>query len=183
VPYSTAADLLTGNIPIPGYLSADKFVADAADEIDSKIGFVYDTPIDVADNSGVVRPAKLLLKRINNFLATGRLLMAAASAGEDTNLHAYALKMVNDATAALEAIVSGDVLLEGATELNPSTDATPKGPRWYNPDTESAVDSFYETLVPVNAGGSRVNGALWWLDNLPATPLGYLPPTYLESGG
>jgi hypothetical protein len=113
-------------------------------------------PSTLLNDSPVVRPAKLLLKRINNFLATGRLLMAAASAGEDTNLHAYALKMVNDATAALEAIVSGDVLLEGATELNPSTDATAKGPRWSNPDTESAVDSFYETLVPCQTQAAAV---------------------------
>lgn len=184
MPYATSADLLTGNIPTPAYLDKDKFVADAADEIDSKIGFVYETPIDVSDTSEVVRPAKLLLKRINVFLATGRLLMAAASAGEDKNLHAYANKMVNDALAALDAIFSGEIYIEGAVEINPPDADHVKGPRWYNPDVESAVDAFYENLVPVNASGSRVNGALWWLDNLPATPLGYYSQgPYSGAGG
>lgn len=183
MPYADVTDLLTGNIPTPAYLDPSKFVSDAADEIDSQIGFIYETPIDTSDQSPVVRPAKLLLKRINVFLATGRLLMAAASSGEDKNLHAYAAKMVNDATAAIKAIVDGDVLLEGAIELQPSTDLEPKGPRWSNPDTESAVDAFYDGLVPANASGSRVNGALWWLDNLPSVPLGYVPPGYRGTAG
>lgn len=176
MPYATSADLLTGNIPTPAYIDKDKIVADAADEIDSKIGFIYQTPIDTSDASAVVRPAKLLLKRINVFLATGRLLMAVAASGEDTGLHAYAKKLVDDATAALEAIFAGEILLEGATELHPSTDTTPKGPRWYNPDVESAVDKFYDELVPTNASGSRTNGSVWLLEDLPATPLGYFVP-------
>jgi hypothetical protein len=161
VAYAETEDLLTGNIPTPGYLDPAKFVDDAADEIDSVIGFVYETPIDVSDASPVVRPARLLIKRINVFLATGRLLMAAASASEDSNLHAYALKMVNDGLGALEAIRSGEIFLEGATLLNPPTEGQARGPKWFNPDSESAVDAFYETLQPKTRTGSRVNGALW----------------------
>ncbi|HWI68184.1 MAG TPA: hypothetical protein VNS88_07365, partial [Nitrospiraceae bacterium] len=71
--YSEVTDLLTGNVPTPAYLSPQKYVDDAADEIDSKIGFVYETPIDVTYSSSnpVTRPVRLLLKRINNFLASG----------------------------------------------------------------------------------------------------------------
>lgn len=181
--YCLTTDLLTGNIPTPGYMSPQKFVDDAGDEIDSKIGFVYETPIDISDTSEVVRPARLLLKRINVFLATGRLLMAAASAGEDTSLHAYAKKMVDDATTALDAIFAGEIPIEGAVLINPAEEDVTKAPLWSNPDIESAVDSFYEQLVPTNsASGSRVNGALWVLDNLPNTGLlGYRPPRGLDS--
>lgn len=181
--YCQTTDLLTGNIPTPAYMSPQKFVDDAADEIDSKIGFVYETPVDISDVSPVVRPARLLLKRINVFLATGRLLMAAASAGEDVSLHAYAKKMVDDATTALDAIFAGDLVIEGATLLNPASEDATKAPMWSNPDIESAVDSFYGQLIPTNAAtSSRVNGALWVLDNLPNTGLlGYRPPRGLDS--
>jgi hypothetical protein len=39
--YSAVTDLLTGDLPLPSYVSPVKFVDDAADEIDSKIGFLY----------------------------------------------------------------------------------------------------------------------------------------------
>lgn len=172
--YSSTTDLLTGNIPTPGYLDPQKFVDDAADEIDSKIGFVYETPIDVTDTSAVVRPARLLLKRINNFLATGRLLMAAAASAEDSALHAYARNMVDSATEALDAIFDGSILLEGAVLINPPSDTVHRGPEWFNPDTESAVDAFYDHLVPTNFSGSRVNGGLWGVESFPRfTPDAY----------
>lgn len=157
--YAAVGDLLTGNIPTPGYLAPDKFVQDAADEIDSQLGFVYETPFDVSETSELVRPARLLLKRLNVFLASGRLLMAAAASGEDDNLHAYAKSLVDQALQTLEMIRTGEIVLEGAVEINPSTSDQPKGPMWYNPDPESAVDAFYGVVNPPNAAGSRVNGS------------------------
>lgn len=159
--YCATSDLLTGSIPTPSYLDPDKFVQDAADEIDSHLGFVYGTPFDVSDNPGneLVRPARLLLKRLNVWLASGRLLLAAASSGEDDNLHAYAKSLVDGALATLEKINTGEILLEGAKTLVDQTVA-PRGPMWSNPDLESAVDAFYSQLVPVNVNGSRINGAL-----------------------
>lgn len=161
--YSEVTDLLTGNIPTPGYLTPQKYVDDAADEIDSKIGFVYETPINVADDpdNPVVRPVRLLLKRINNFLASGRLLLAVTASDEDTSLHAYAKSLVDNAELALEAIFDGTILLEGATELNPQTEDSHRGPMIANKDEFSAVDDFYDQLMPVGSQGGRVNGSLW----------------------
>lgn len=163
--YCDTGDLLTGSIPTPAYLDPQKYVDDAADEIDSKIGFVYETPIDISDDSEVIRPARLLLKRINVFLATGRLLMAVASPGEETSIHAYGKSLVDNATAATEAIFDGTILLDGATDLHPATDSSHRGPIIANKDASSAVDDFYDQLMPTNGRSSRVNGAMWVVDD------------------
>lgn len=147
--YSEVNDLLTGNVPTPAYLSPQKYVDDAADEIDSKIGFIYQTPVDVS-GSQVVRPAVLLLKRINNFLASGRLLMAVDAGGEDTQLHAYGLSLVKDATAALDQIASGAIALDGAPKIDTTEDARVTSPLIFNEDAESNVSAFYDRLANPN---------------------------------
>lgn len=144
--YSAAADLLLGKIPLPSYIDPNAVVQDAADEIDSKIGHVYSTPINVSETGPLVRPARLLLKRINNHLATGRLILQVASPEENKNLHAYGWQLVKEATAAIEAIVSGDVPLEGATLIE--TAGSPATvPMINNLDTESNVEAFYDRIV------------------------------------
>lgn len=147
--YCDVADLLTGNIPTPASLSPDKFVADAADEIDSQIGFIYHTPVDITDTALTSRPARLLLKRLNVFLATGRLLLAADAGGEDNQLHAYGLKLVNDATSALEMIAQGRIVLEGAARIS-NNDDKPLGPLVSNADPESYVEAFYNRVINPN---------------------------------
>ena len=145
--YCSEADLLLGGIPLPGYIDPVKQVADAADEIDSKIGYIYKTPIDVTDTSPVKRPARLLLKRINASLATGRLILAVASPEENKNLHAYGWNLVREATTALDAIASGQFPIEGA---DPSPDAPVEGlnsaPLISNLDAESNVEAFYDRI-------------------------------------
>ncbi len=144
--YSTVDDLLLGNIPLGATFSREKFVDDAADEIDSRIGKRYVTPIDVSDSSLVARHSRLLLKRINNFLATGRLILAIASPGEDDSLHAYGLHLVQEAQAALTQIETGIVDIVDAPE-NPDLDGVPSGPTIANADAESAVDAFYNRVM------------------------------------
>lgn len=147
VAYCTDADLLLGEIPLPRYMSAAQKVQDAADEIDSRIGHVYQTPIDVSNGSTVSRPARLLFKRINASLASGRILLAIASPEENRNLHAYAWSLVRDSLAALDQIVSGEIPIPGAT---PSEDAvaddSPALPLISNVDAESNVEAFYDRV-------------------------------------
>lgn len=145
--YSAITDLLTGNIPTPASLDPQKFVDDAADEIDSKIGFLYQTPIDVSGTSLVPRPARLLLKRINNFLASGRLLMAAAAAQEDSQLHAYAWSLVQEATAAVNQIADGTIPLEGATKLDTGDSGAVTAVIINNLDSESNVEAYYNRIA------------------------------------
>lgn len=138
-------DLLTGNIPTPAYLNIQKFVDDAGDEIDSKVGFLYSTPLDVADTSAMVRPARLLIKRLNVFLATGRLLLAADAGGEENQIHAYGVSLLREANAALDAIASGAIVLDGAAQVPGSSVATV--PVINNKDPESNVDAFYDRIA------------------------------------
>jgi hypothetical protein len=153
VAYCQASDLLTysGSIPAPSYLSPQKFVDDAADEIDSKIGFVYATPIDISDVAGnpVVRPARLLLKRLNVNLATGRMLLAADANGEDTQIHAYGWSLIREVVAALNNIADGDITLEGATLVTPNA-LNNNIPLIYNKDAESNVEAFYDRVANPN---------------------------------
>lgn len=150
VAYSTTSDLLTGNIPVPAAFSPQKFVDDAADEIDSKIGFLYVTPVDVTQTSTVTRPARLLLKRINNFLATGRLLLAAAAGQEDTQLHAYGLSLIQEANTALNQIASGQIPIEGGTLVDTGDEAAFTGIIIDNLDPESSVEAFYDRIANPN---------------------------------
>jgi hypothetical protein len=161
--YSASTDLLTGNIPLPAALNAAKFVSDAADEIDSIIGFVYQTPIDVTITSVVDRPARLLLKRISNWLASGRLILAVDSGGEDTTLHAYGLKLVNDALMALNAIAAGEVVLQGAVQITPAvgTVGPQSAPTINNLDALSQVEEFYDAFNPQNPLYPWVDKRLW----------------------
>lgn len=149
--YSEVTDLLTGNIPIASYVDPQKFVNDAGDEIDSKIGFIYKTPVDVREvaENKTSRPARLLLKRISNHLASGRLLMALDAGGEDDRVHAYALKLVSDATMALDAIASGKVVLDGA-EQEDTENIKPTTPLIGNLDAESNVEAFYNRIANPN---------------------------------
>lgn len=151
MPYSAASDLLLGDIPLSAALDRTKFVVDAADEIDSYIGSRYVTPIDTSANTQVVRHSVLLLKRLNNFLATGRLILAIDAGGEDTALHAYGARLVNESLRALREIADGSVDIEGAVLHDPSYVGDP-GPAIVNYDKTSAVDAFYSRVMVPDDG-------------------------------
>lgn len=146
VVYSAEEDLLLGNIPLPSYASAEKFINDAADEIDSVLGFLYVTPIDMSDGGTVLKPARLLVKRISNWLATGRLVLAVAAGGEQRELHAYGADLVKQATILLEKLGAREIILEGADPVDNDI-ATFVGPQIYNKDPESNVEAFYDRVT------------------------------------
>lgn len=163
--YCTVADLLIGDISTSVALSPTKYVNDAADEIDSKIGFRYTTP--VASTSP--RPVLLLLKRLNSHLASGRLILAATISANQEELNAYGASLVNDAQLTLEAIASGDMRLPGAP-LNPDTTVVVTDPLMSAPILHSNLDSVSQ----VEAFYSAVTS--------PGT-LGYMPDPYRAASG
>lgn len=145
MPYCLKQDLLTGDIPLPSYVSPEKFIQDAADEIDSQIGFLYVTPVDISDAGTTSRPVRLLLKRLNSWIATGRLLMAANAAGGE--IHNYGSRLVREATASVNAIEKGQLVLEGAEKSPLSGDEQVGAPQWANVDSESNVEAFYTRVM------------------------------------
>lgn len=159
--YCTTADVSTGNIPLPTYIDKQKFVNDAADEIDSKIGFLYQTPIDVTDEvtNPVVRPVRLLLKRLNANLATGRLILALDASGEEDKLHAYGWSLVREVIASLNKIADGEIILEGVLPVEENGLALP-GPLIHNEDEESSVEAFYNRIASPSYQYGPVYGRL-----------------------
>lgn len=137
--YCETTDLLLGNIPTPS--NAGTYVQAAADEMDSILGLQYVTPVVLDENNPKQRPAFLLLKRINAWLATGRLVLALDAGGEDDQLHQYGKRMVDDALMALNEIAKGDILLPGGEPLNPAEEKN-NGPVASFADDASYVESY-----------------------------------------
>lgn len=162
--YVEADTLLLGGIPVRSELDMASFVNDAADEIDSVLGYTYETPI-TKDEDGLPlaerSPVLLTLKRINRSLATGRYILAIAASGEDDTLNAYGKRLISEALDALKKIAEGAVYFD-ARKL-PDGRASSRGPRISNAEERSNVDAFYEaytgadnmmfgTPVPYNVG-------------------------------
>lgn len=157
--YCATADLVLGDIPLPGYINTSERVNDAADEIDSRIGYIYQTPINIEQGSPVERPARLLLKRINSHLASGRILLAIAAPSEQTSLHAYGWSLVKESLDALEQIKDGDIVLEGAPTAENAVQPAATVPLISNLDPESSVEAFYNRIAnpDYSYGYSRIN--------------------------
>lgn len=155
--YSTEDDLLVGDLALSPILDTGKFVKEAAEEMDSKLGFIYTLPLP----GDLPEYQKLLLKGINNKLASGRLIMAVAIGGEDSTVHAYAARLVQEATQELLAIANGIVELAADRAVAPAdVQAGSRTPSIKNLDSESAVEAFTNNFV---------NGENWyWRPGTPA---------------
>lgn len=140
--YCEVTDLIFGNIPVPA--TAQKFVTQASDEIDSKIGFRYATPV-VLSSSTEQRPALLLLKKIAIFLATGRCILAVGGASEESRIHQYGIYLIQQADQALKDIVDGKTILPGV-ELATPANSKSSGPMIANVDTASSVEAFNDVF-------------------------------------
>lgn len=142
--YAAVGDLLKGDIPLPVRWGNGQGILDmTAEEIDAQIGHIYITPVALSE-SPEDRPARLLLKKINQMLASGRLVIDLAAAGEDRELHAYGASMVMEATGLLNRISSGEIILTGADRVEKTGTQQFTGPRLYNEDETSRVEDFYK---------------------------------------
>ena len=151
--YCTVEDLLTGEIPTPAYIDKSSYIQLAADEINIVLGQRYVVPVAVPIGPEF-EPSRLILKQINIFIATGRLIMAAAAGGSDTDIHAYGFSLLKQGQTMLMKISSGEVGLLGATPSAGGPSET-SGIPLVSGDAVSSVDSFYSMLVP---GGFNING-------------------------
>lgn len=146
--YCTKDDLLTGDIPLAGkYGDGTSFVQLAAEEIDGQIGHLYVTPVvfdeSTAALTALARPSKLLLKKINVLLASGRIVLDMAAGGEDDNLHAYGRAMWKEATDLLKQISLGQIVLAQAPLIDRVADDLNTGPSVVQEDPYSLVEGFY----------------------------------------
>lgn len=149
--YCEKEDLLVGDIPLaPKYGDGTSFVELAADEIDAEIGHRYLTPVSFDESSAekvaVARPSKLLLKKINQLLASGRIILDMAAGGEDRGLQAYGKSMWLEASELLEKICDGKIALNGAELLGGEDAAANDNTRVsiHQDDGYSLVQTFYD---------------------------------------
>jgi hypothetical protein len=138
--YSGEDDLLIGDMPLGSAYPPLKFIDAASDEVDSYLGRMFDVPIDLDEAGAVVI---LTLKRINNWLASGRLIMSVGTAGQDNELHAYGWSLVKQAMDELQAIMSGELTLPGLALIDTASIDSGSGPTVKNVDPVSRVDAFY----------------------------------------
>lgn len=148
--YCQVTDLRKGDIPLPAYMGdGGGYVDLAAEEIDSQLGHLYVTPI-VIPTDAQYRPSRLLLKKINMLVASGRLILDMAAAGESDNMHAYGMGMLKEGLELLKQLALGNVSLLGATRLPTDPDAAKEftGPVIVNEDDQSLVEGFYKRHDP-----------------------------------
>lgn len=151
--YCQTTDLLiASNFPMPVGFSLQKYVNDAADEIDIAIGRLYKTPVLLQGAEAMEKYATTLtfLQRLNAHLATGRIIMSIAAPGEDGQLNAYGWSLVQNAQQLLLEIKDGEIVLEGApSNSNTTDDETVSTPRMVvaNLDSESGVEHFYNNIL------------------------------------
>lgn len=152
VGYCGTDDLRKGDIRLPAYMGdGQQYVDRAAEEIDAVIGHTYVTPvvIDVVGHPEY-RPTFLLLKKINWLLASGRLVLDLAAAGEDSDLHAYGRSMLREGLDLLTKLSESEIVLTGAEKLTPPEGQTSPatGPIISNLDPASRVEQFYIDMAP-----------------------------------
>lgn len=147
--YCGLEDLLLGDLTLPRYMGdGSQFVNIAAEDIDSSLGHIYVTPIEIVGSDPTYRASTLMLKRINRLLASGRIILDLAAAGEDSDLHAYGRSLYREGMDLLQKIVTGDIVLAGADRVDAGLDAASTGPRIINEDSASLVESFYARFDP-----------------------------------
>lgn len=150
--YCAEEDLRTGDIAVPSYTSRVQYIANAAEEIDAAIGHIYVTPIEILDDPQY-RPSVLFLKKLNWLLASGRLILDVAAAGEMDNLHAYGKRMLDEAAGMITLLTSEELVLAGAELINSGDEqAGFTGPYILNEDSESLVEGFYTRHRPNSFG-------------------------------
>lgn len=135
--YCEAPDLMLGDIRLGSKTNPYDAINNAADEMNATIGQLHTLPLDLSSAPAFV---PLLLKKINAFLASGRLIMAQAQGEEMSSLHAYGRDLVKQAQMELDRITRGETVLVNVPRLPGSFRAN--APVVINSDTGSAVDAF-----------------------------------------
>lgn len=142
--YCEATDLIIGDLPTPGYIDKDQWLTAGQEEIDAVIGEFYAIPVNIQLVKMGNPQTALLLKRLNIYLSSGRLIMSIAIGGENKQLHAYGKALIDQALEVLKEIREGKLTLLGA-QPRPGSAAggNVNRPVINNLDDESYVEGFY----------------------------------------
>ena len=150
--WADEGDLLLGDVAIGG-VGTQQFLDLAREEIEVWLGEFYDLETDFPTVGGTPELAPRLatvLKQVQARIATGRLLLAQASTGEDESLHAYGLWLLGEGQAELYKFgthykITNAVLVAGQT----SPDQIPAA---VQPNARSPFDRFEEAHYGAGSG-------------------------------
>jgi hypothetical protein len=84
------------------------FVQAACDEMNAKLGTLYEVPIDP---NAIPEHQRLMLKVIAVKIASGRMLATWSAPDEGSSVHAYARRLLDEGLSELHLIANGDYLL------------------------------------------------------------------------
>lgn len=160
--------MLIGKLTVSPTTDKAAYVCAAFDEINSRIGYLYTLPIVVAN---LEIQSQLVLKKINNFIASGRFIMAMAIGAEQQELHAYGASLVREGFAELALILDGSLPLIGA-EASTGT-VGDRFPETVNHDAASAMYAFEDEFFNESIWdhGTRVTAgddeSLWFPGGTP----------------
>lgn len=156
--YCTAEQVDIGNIMLPRGFNKQYFIDQASDEMEAELGKTYKLPLTLSvthDENGnaIANPLddpnswiSKLLNKINRYLAIGRIVISAASGGEDNSLNSYGYYHIKQANDALASLVNRTIELPfQLADIN--ADKLPSGPSVDNREAASFVDSFYQQSV------------------------------------
>lgn len=179
--YSGVDDLLLGDLVFGPGVDRQKFIDQAAEDMDAKLGFVYRLPLTprVVANANYGSGAgdwkllplheQLLLKGINNKMASGRLILTLDISGEGTALHGYGWQLVRDSTNELLMLSNGDVFLSAQpVHADVLGVADVRTPGVTNEDDESLLLGFENTVMrgrpyqPWYSQPGKVPKGPWW---------------------
>lgn len=172
--YSNVQDLLLGNIPLPAGDKSKRAVERASDEIDSMLGVRYKVPI--IPKGEFEHQVRALLRTVNNWLASGRLIEELTASSQTVEIHAYANNLINQALSTLQAILRGEIILPGIDPVGGSDGSisVATGPMIVNADDSSQTNWYY----------NEIDNPLYGVQN--PSSKGYLPsgrPFYPWYGG
>ena len=143
--YSHVQDLLLGNIPLPAGDKSKRAVERASDEIDSILGIKYKVPI-IAKGQ-YEHQVRALLRNVNNWLASGRLIEELTASSQTVEVHAYANNLINQALQVLQQILRGEILLPGVDPIGGDDGVgTETGPIVVNADESSQTNWYYDEI-------------------------------------
>lgn len=151
-PYCSKDDLNIGNLMIePGGL--DRYVREACEEIDAKIGWLYETPLDLDTLKDHERK---MLKTIARKIATGRAISTLDVPNDGGVQGTYGLRLLQEGLDELHMIAGGDVPLSAKrADLEGDPNEPDVGghgahgarvPEAWNADTESPLSAFHRTV-------------------------------------
>lgn len=141
--YGLITDMLIGDVTVDDSVK-QRHVDQAADEVDSKLGFLYPTPFTEVALS---RPGWLLIRRLANFIASGRLIMEIDQGGEENIVHKYGMSLLQQAEDAMCIILDGSVNLLPGDDGSGAGDAPVNGMLIGNVDKFATVDAFYDYMA------------------------------------